>query len=72
MTESENADCATLLKDADKYCKIILGRVSRWGGCLKSMIFVSVALALGAAIMSQNMQDWDLDLKKLTTMFNLQ
>ncbi|KAL6286803.1 hypothetical protein ACE6H2_011193 [Prunus campanulata] len=58
----------SLLKDADKYCKLILGRLSQGHGCMKSMVLVSVALAVGAAIMSQNIQPEDL--KKLAAMFN--
>ncbi|XP_062004417.1 uncharacterized protein LOC133721742 [Rosa rugosa] len=58
----------SLLKDADKYCKLILGRSSQGRGCMKSMVLVSVALAMGAAIMSQNIQPEDL--KKLAAMFN--
>nr|XP_011467280.1 PREDICTED: uncharacterized protein LOC101303944 [Fragaria vesca subsp. vesca] len=58
----------SLLKDADKYCKLILGQSSQGHGCMKSMVLVSVALAMGAAIMSQNIQPQDL--KKLAAMFN--
>lgn len=58
----------SLLKDADKYCKLILGRSSQGHGCMKSMVLVSVALAIGAAIMSQNIQPEDL--KKLAALFN--
>ncbi|KAB1211307.1 hypothetical protein CJ030_MR6G021503 [Morella rubra] len=59
-----------LLKDADKYCKVILRQLSQGHGCLKSMVFVSVALAVVAGIMSQNMQFWDY--RKLSEMLNLQ
>lgn len=58
----------SLLKDADKYCKLILGQLSQGHGCMKSMVLVSVALAVGAAIVSQNIQPEDL--KKLAAMFN--
>ena len=56
-----------LLKDADKYSKAILGRLSRGHGCMKGIVFVSVALTAGAAIMSQNIQSWDV--KKLSEVF---
>ncbi|KAB2612376.1 hypothetical protein D8674_034692 [Pyrus ussuriensis x Pyrus communis] len=59
----------SLLKDADKYCKQILGRFSQGHVCMKSMVLVSVALAVGAAVMSQNIQPGDL--KKFVAMFNL-
>ncbi|PON42794.1 hypothetical protein PanWU01x14_279200 [Parasponia andersonii] len=56
-----------LLKDADKYSKAILGRLSQGHGCVKGVVFVSVALVAGAAIMSQNVQSWDL--KKISELF---
>ncbi|KAK7843013.1 transmembrane protein 214-a, partial [Quercus suber] len=64
-------DAAThheLLKDADKYCKVILRQLSQGHGCMKSMVFVSVVLAVGAAIMSQSLESWDY--KKLSEMLN--
>lgn len=57
------------LKDADKYCKLILRQLSRGRGCMKNMVFVSVALAVGAAVMSQNVQSWDYR-KKLSEILN--
>ncbi|ESW13895.1 hypothetical protein PHAVU_008G235400 [Phaseolus vulgaris] len=58
-----------LLKDADKYCKVILGRLSQGHGCMKSMAVFSVILAVGAVYMCQNMNLWDYN--KLTEMLNL-
>ncbi|XP_050374200.1 uncharacterized protein LOC126791767 [Argentina anserina] len=58
----------SLLKDADKYCKLILGLSSQGHGCMKSVVLVSVSLALGVAVMSQNFQPEDL--KKFAAMFN--
>lgn len=55
-------------KDADKYCKAILGRVSRGYGCVKSVAFAVVAMAVGAAIMSSNMES--LDWKKFSVVFS--
>ncbi|KAK0575399.1 hypothetical protein LWI29_038497 [Acer saccharum] len=57
-------------KNADKYCKTILGRVSRGHGCLKSMALLVVAVAVGAAVMSPNMES--LDWKKLMVVINSQ
>ncbi|KAF7816459.1 Transmembrane protein 214-A [Senna tora] len=57
-----------LLKEADKYCKIILGRSSQGHGCLKGMTLVSVALAVGAIFVSQNMHSWDYN--KISEMLN--
>ncbi|XP_020270811.1 uncharacterized protein LOC109845997 [Asparagus officinalis] len=54
------------LKEADKHCKVISGRISRGSGCLKSGLFVlMVAVAIGFAA-SPNMESWDL--KKLQSM----
>ncbi|RDX75159.1 Transmembrane protein 214-A, partial [Mucuna pruriens] len=58
-------------KDADKYCKIILGRVSRSHGCTTCLTFTVLALAVGAAVFwSPNMES--LDFKKLSEVFNAQ
>lgn len=65
----EDGSRHALLKDADKYCKVILGRLSQGHGCLKSMAVFSVVLAVGAVYMSQNMHLWDYN--KLTEMLNL-
>ena len=67
--EKAEDDAHASLKEADKYCKLILGRLSKGHGCLKGVFFASVALVAGAAIMSQNVQSLDLD--KLSSMFNL-
>ncbi|PON87381.1 hypothetical protein TorRG33x02_168730 [Trema orientale] len=64
------ADAAqqALFKDADKYSKLILGRVSRGHGCIKSTAIVVIALAVGAAVISPNIESWDW--KKLSLAFN--
>jgi len=56
------------LKEADKCCKAILRQLSHGHGCMKSMVVVSLALAVGAVIMSQNMDSWDY--KKLSELLN--
>lgn len=68
LAKEDDGARRALLKDADKYCKAILGRVSNGRGCTKFAVFVSV-LALGAAIAFQIVQDWDL--KKLSELFNI-
>ncbi|XP_010265344.1 PREDICTED: transmembrane protein 214-like [Nelumbo nucifera] len=55
------------IKDADKYCKAILGRISRGHGCLKSMVVIG-GVALAVAIMSPSMEFWDLS--KLPVIFS--
>lgn len=69
---ASGADAAHLarFKDADKYCKAILGKASRGYGCVKSVAFVVIALAVGAAYMSPNMES--LDWKKLSLVFSPQ
>ncbi|KAK6255820.1 hypothetical protein SCA6_017125 [Theobroma cacao] len=66
---AEDNDHASSLKEADKYCKLILGCLSKGHGCLKGVLFASIALVAGAAVVSQNIQslDWD----KLSAVFNL-
>ncbi|KAK3218491.1 hypothetical protein Dsin_012461 [Dipteronia sinensis] len=59
LAQTENAARIALLKDADKSCKVILGRLSRSHGCLKGLIFVSVALAVAATVVSQNHESLD-------------
>ncbi|KAL7090823.1 hypothetical protein ACP275_12G066300 [Erythranthe tilingii] len=69
---SEGVDVArqTYIKDADKYCKAILGRVSRGGGCAKTMAFILVltAAGVGAAVVYPSLDAWDWD--KLSAVFN--
>uniref|UniRef100_A0A7C9CEU4 Transmembrane protein 214-A n=1 Tax=Opuntia streptacantha TaxID=393608 RepID=A0A7C9CEU4_OPUST len=58
----------SLLREADKYCKVLMGRLSRGHGCLKAFAFVVVALGVGAAVMSPNIESFDL--KRLSVMLN--
>ncbi|KAH9619788.1 hypothetical protein KSS87_006628 [Heliosperma pusillum] len=59
------------LKDADKYAKSILGRLSRGHGCLKAFFFIGIAVAAGAAAMSSNPETFDfVDWKKMTVMLS--
>lgn len=61
--EAESAEQERLIKDADKYCKALLGKLSRGSGCKKIVAFVVLALAVGAAVVSW---DWN----KLTVFFS--
>ncbi|TKY59793.1 Transmembrane protein 214-A [Spatholobus suberectus] len=71
LATETDATCHAHFKDADKYCKIILGRVSRSHGCTICLTFTVLALAVGAAVFSSpNMES--LDFKKLYEVFNLQ
>lgn len=54
-------------KDADKYCKVMLGRLSRGYSCVKTVVFTMV-LAVGAAVMSPSIKEWDWN--KFSVLFN--
>ncbi|KAL1308200.1 hypothetical protein HN51_050133 [Arachis hypogaea] len=69
LSKVEDGARLALLKDADKHCKVILRQLSQGHGCMKSMAFVSIVLAVGAVFLSQNMHF--LDYKKLSEMLNL-
>lgn len=68
LAKEDDAARHALLKDADKYCKSLLGQLSKGRGCVKSLMVLAI-LALIAAVMSQNIQSWDLN--KLLEKFNL-
>lgn len=57
-----------LLKDADECCKLILRKLSHGRGFMKHMVIVSAALAVGAVVVSQNVEYWDM--KKVLEIFN--
>ncbi|GFP90805.1 transmembrane protein 214-a [Phtheirospermum japonicum] len=46
-------------RDADKYCKTILGRLSSGHGCLKAAAITIVVLAVGAAVASPDLDAFD-------------
>ncbi|CAL5213970.1 unnamed protein product [Lathyrus oleraceus] len=73
--KNENAlasetDAARFVKDADKYCKILSGRVSQGHGGKACLTFVVLALAVGAAVLYPNMES--VDFNKLSVLFNSQ
>nr|GMD16713.1 Transmembrane protein [Ipomoea batatas] len=72
LSEGVNATLQSLLKDADKYCKVLLGRLSRGHACLKSLALIVVLLGVGAAVTSPDIQSWDWDKlnHKLMVLFN--
>ncbi|KAL2509713.1 hypothetical protein Fot_33360 [Forsythia ovata] len=57
-------------KDADKYCKVILSKISRGHTFVKTVAFAFVVLAIGAAIISPSLDEWDWD--KFLALFNAQ
>ncbi|XP_058184337.1 uncharacterized protein LOC131301869 [Rhododendron vialii] len=70
LAGGEDSARQSLFKDAEKYCKWILGRLSRGHGCFKSMTFAVIAIAIGAAVMSPKMES--LDWNKLSVLFTQQ
>ncbi|MQL99036.1 hypothetical protein Taro_031751, partial [Colocasia esculenta] len=63
------ASTQATIKSADKYCKVILGRLSRGIGCLKGgLLVLTLAIAAGTFAVSPNMDS--LDWKKLHVMFS--
>ncbi|XP_047341613.1 transmembrane protein 214-like [Impatiens glandulifera] len=57
--DNEEGARVSLFKEADKYSKSILGKLSRGGGCTKGLAFVVIALGVGAVIMSPNIESYD-------------
>ncbi|KAJ3694429.1 hypothetical protein LUZ60_009909 [Juncus effusus] len=72
LTESNDPAKQGLLKEADKLCKGILGKVKKGHGCLKGslVIFLAASVAAGFVMTNPdfNLEEY-LDLKKLQTMF---
>lgn len=55
-------------KDADKYCEVILGRLTRRVSCMRSgVIVLTLAIATGAIFFSPSMDSWNW--KNLHVMF---
>lgn len=55
------------IKEADKHCKVILGRLTRGATCLKSSLVV-IALAVAAGFMLSPDMDLQAELEKLQAM----
>ncbi|KAF5750148.1 hypothetical protein HS088_TW03G00480 [Tripterygium wilfordii] len=70
MSGRPEATRLALVKESDKCCKVLLGKLSRGHGCMKSMAFAVIALAVGAAFLSPNMENWDM--QKLSVIFSPQ
>ena len=49
----------TLSKSADKYFKRLLRSVSHGHGCMKGFSFIVIALGVGAAVFSPNLDSFD-------------
>lgn len=69
LASKEYANQQALLREADKYCKSLLARLSRGRGCVKGLLALSLVLGL-VAVVSNNMQFEDFE--KLMAKFDLQ
>ncbi|KAK9074547.1 hypothetical protein SSX86_007145 [Deinandra increscens subsp. villosa] len=69
MTEGDKSGNQALYKEADKHCKVLLGRLSRGSGCLKATVFFVVALGVGAALLPVTTLE-SLDWNRLSEMLN--
>ncbi|KAK9051072.1 hypothetical protein SSX86_027698 [Deinandra increscens subsp. villosa] len=68
MTEGGKSGDQSLYMEADKFCKVLLGRLSRGWGCAK--VFLIVAFGVGAAFLTPTALE-SLDWNRLTEIINL-
>ncbi|XP_057777421.1 uncharacterized protein LOC130995930 [Salvia miltiorrhiza] len=59
LHDGVDASRQALFKDADKYCKTVLGRLSSGHGCVKAMFLTLVVVAVGAAVVFPKLDEWD-------------
>lgn len=59
-----------LYKEADKYCRVILGRLSRGWGCVKGMALIVIAIGVAVAFTPPTALE-SLDLTKIPSMLNI-
>lgn len=85
LASVDNAAHQASLKEVQKHCKILLGRLSHGSGCMKAFLVIGLTMAVGAAFVSKDLQSLDvkklladlsndvqsLDFKKLLSDFNL-
>ncbi|KVH97669.1 uncharacterized protein LOC112523192 [Cynara cardunculus var. scolymus] len=71
MEEGVKSADQAVYREADKYCKALLGRLSRGWQCFKAMAFLIVALGVGAAFFPPTTLE-SLDWNKLTETLNTQ
>uniref|UniRef100_A0A1D1YG24 Transmembrane protein 214-A n=1 Tax=Anthurium amnicola TaxID=1678845 RepID=A0A1D1YG24_9ARAE len=64
-----DSSCQATIKLADKYCKAILGRLTRNSACMKTgLLVLTLAIAGGAFAVLPNMDSWDWE--KLQVVFS--
>ncbi|KAF3780252.1 hypothetical protein EJ110_NYTH39624 [Nymphaea thermarum] len=63
-----DADRIGSIKDADKLCKALLGRLASHGGCVKTSLLITLAVGVAVyAVASTNPDSWDWE--KLSVLF---
>ncbi|KAL8241843.1 hypothetical protein R6Q59_012145 [Mikania micrantha] len=67
--EETSAGEQSVYKEADKYCKVLLGRLSHGWGCVKGMGLVLIAIGLGIVFIPPTVLE-SLDLAKLSELIN--
>ena len=60
-----------LYKEADKYCKVLVGRLSRGWGCVKGMGLILIVVGLAIAFTPPTTLE-SLDFTKIPSMLNVQ
>ncbi|XP_077219839.1 uncharacterized protein LOC143854020 [Tasmannia lanceolata] len=69
LAGGEEGGSQTSIKDADKYCKVLLAKLSRRFSCLRGSVFVlTLAIAVGGFLVSPDIEAWDW--KKLHVIFS--
>ncbi|KAK2970202.1 hypothetical protein RJ640_029730 [Escallonia rubra] len=59
LEDGEEAARQAIFKDSNKYCKVLLGRLSRGHGCMKSLALAIIVLGVGAVVASPGAGSWD-------------
>ncbi|KAK3016930.1 hypothetical protein RJ639_006919 [Escallonia herrerae] len=59
LEDGEKAARQAIFKDSNKYCKVLLGRLSRGHGCMKSLALGIIVLGVGAVVASPGAGSWD-------------
>ncbi|KAL4586724.1 hypothetical protein LXL04_011368 [Taraxacum kok-saghyz] len=71
IKEGEKTSDEGLYKEADKYCKVLLGKLSRGWGCMKATVFLAVVVGVGATFLPPNTLE-SLDWNKLSEMLTVE
>ncbi|KAG9129150.1 hypothetical protein Leryth_006415 [Lithospermum erythrorhizon] len=58
LTLGSNDTRQSTIKEADKYCKMLLGRVSRGHSCVRGFLLVTVAVATSAVYLPRTFSLW--------------